>query len=105
MAERIAITPPDREGNQTYQEGNKTYASQVKNIVERLVSDHTKAYGYTDDAILFGFDEHLEISTLQKALERYIKASGVPAISLHGYRITSAPRVLRHFTAAFEPLS
>ena len=24
---------------------------------------------------------------------------------LHGYRIVSAPRVLRHFTAAFEPLS
>lgn len=60
--------------------------SQVKNIVERLVSDHTKAYGYTDDAILFGFDEHLEISTLQVALKRYIKASGVPVISLHGFR-------------------
>lgn len=60
--------------------------SQVKNIVERLVSDHTKAYGYADDAILFGFDEHLEMSTMQLALKRYIEASGVPVISLHGFR-------------------
>jgi tryptophanase len=33
-----------------------------------------------------------------------VAAVGKERAQLHGYRITSAPRVLRHFTAQFEPL-
>ena len=58
----------------------------VKRIVEHIISDHQKAYGYSKKAILFGFDEHLVIATLQFALTRYSERAGVHRINLHAFR-------------------
>ena len=42
-------------------------------------------------------------SHIDYVAEAVIHVAGMKE-SLRGYRITSAPKVLRHFTAAFEPL-
>ncbi|HAO61582.1 MAG TPA: hypothetical protein DCQ90_06600 [Erysipelotrichaceae bacterium] len=60
--------------------------SEVKRIAERIINEHSKSYKYSKKAILFGFDQHLIISTLQFALERYSKRGGVHRINLHGFR-------------------
>ena len=40
----------------------------------------------------------------EPAAEMDLVRFAIPREQLRGYRIASAPKVLRHFTAAFEPL-
>lgn len=60
--------------------------SEVKTIIGRLVYKHQHTYGYTPNAIVFGFDEHYGISTLQASLKKNAEVAGVPYINVHAFR-------------------
>lgn len=60
--------------------------SEVKTIIGRLIYKHQHTYGYTPNAIVFGFDEHYGISTLQASLKKNAEVAGVPYINIHAFR-------------------
>ena len=60
--------------------------SEVRTIIGRLVYKHQHTYGFTKNSIVFGFDEHIGISTLQQELKVVSARAGLPYINIHAFR-------------------
>ena len=60
--------------------------NEVKTLLTDRVKVYSTAYGFDNDSILFGFHTHMPLTTIQHALERYIKRAGVKRINVHAFR-------------------
>lgn len=57
------------------------------------------------DLVRLAFPRRVYTQSHVDYVSEVVLAVARDAASLPGYRITSAPRVLRHFTARFEPIA
>lgn len=60
--------------------------NEVKTLLSARVKDCQNAFGYDENAILFGIVDHLSPRSMQRAFERYTKLAGLSRINIHALR-------------------
>lgn len=79
--ERVATTPKTKSSYRTIKMNNV-----VRAALEKQFSRYSRAYGYSDDMFVFGFDKAVPYSTFKHSHNRYIIESRLPYFKIHALR-------------------